>query len=124
MDPEELERHSETLALLNDELTGLLDRVSASLTKIDDKAALVVGYSIAAASFLATRHGQPLAAGFAFGFFGVSAVFAVAVLAVRSYQDFEPRPLLNHYAQQTRAVTLAALTAERVQAAEFNRGQA
>src|SRR6266496_5785751 len=55
MTPDELERQAETLAFINSELVCRLDRQSDSLAKIDNKAVLVVGYALAAASFLATR---------------------------------------------------------------------
>lgn len=123
MTPEELERQAETLAVINNELVGRLDRQSDSLAKVDNKAVLVVGYALAAASFLATRHAQPVLAILAFAAYAAAVCFGIAAIAVRTYQDIEPRQLFNGYTDRTRAATLAAVAAKRVKHFEFNRGR-
>jgi hypothetical protein len=99
--------------LINAEIAARLDRQSDSLAKIDAKAGLVVGYAFAAASFLATRHAQPVIAAFAYVGFGAAAAVGVAALAVSNFQDIEPKGLLAH-ASRTPAETLAALASRRV----------
>jgi hypothetical protein len=59
MKPDEVERQAETLVLINSGLAARLDRQADSLAKIDNKAVVVIGYALAAATFLATRRAQP-----------------------------------------------------------------
>lgn len=121
MNLEKLERQTETLALINDELTSRLARQSDSLTKIDNKAVLVIGYALAAASFLAVKHAQPTLTALAYVAYAAAAGFGIMALVIRNYADIEPRPLLTRYSSQSRAATLAVLTANRVQDFELNR---
>jgi hypothetical protein len=121
MTPDEVERQAETLTLINNELTSRLDRQAGSLANLDNKAVIVIGYALAAATFLATRHAQPVLATSAYGAFAVAAGFGIMVVAIRNYQDIEPRPLFTGYASRSRAVTLAAVAAKRVKHFEFNR---
>ena len=123
MTPDEAEPEAETLALINSELAGRLDRQADSLAKIDNKAVVVIGYALAAATFLATRHAQPALAAFAYAAFAVAVGFGIMVVAVRNYQDIEPRPLFTGYAPRSRPAALAALAATRVKHFEFNRGR-
>jgi hypothetical protein len=123
MTPDEVERQAETLALINSELACRLDRQADCLVKIDNKAVVVIGYALAAATFLATRHAQPGLAACAYGAFAVAAGFGITVVAVRNYQDFEPRALFTGYAPRSRAATLAVVAAMRVKHFEFNRGR-
>ncbi len=121
MTPDEVERQAETLALINSELAGRLDRQADSLAKIDNKAVVVIGYALAAVTFLATRLAQPALAASAYAAFAVAVGFGIMVVAVRNYQDIEPRPLFTGYAPRSRAATLAAMAAKRVKHFEFNR---
>jgi hypothetical protein len=123
MTPDEVERQAETLALINSELAARLDRQADSLAKIDNKAVLVIGYALAAATFLATRHAQPALTVPAYGLFAVAVGFGIMAVAVRNYQDIEPRPLFTGYVPRSRAATLAAVAAKRVKHFEFNRGR-
>lgn len=59
MTPEELERQGATLKLINTELTARLARQADDSAKVDTKAIVIVGYAVAASSFLAIRHAQP-----------------------------------------------------------------
>jgi uncharacterized membrane protein len=119
MTPEELERHADTLAVINNELSSRLDRQSDSLNAIDTKAGLVIGYTLAAASFLATRHAQPVLVGLAYAAYALAAGLGVAALAVWNFREIEPRPLLR-YANRSAAATYAALMATRVQVFDTN----
>ncbi len=121
MTPDELERQAETLAFINSELVGRLDRQSDSLAKIDNKAVLVVGYALAAASFLATRHAQPVLASLAYAVYAAAAGCGIATLALRNYPDIDCRWLVNGYAERSRAAILAALAANRVEDFEFKK---
>jgi hypothetical protein len=120
--PNELEAQEQTLALINTEISGRLDRQSDSLGKIDGKAGLLLGYTIAASSFLSTRSFQPVVGGFAYACFGVAALAGVGALAVWSYQDIEPVPLIAH-ANDSPARLLAALISRRATIYNVNNGR-
>ncbi len=118
---EDLNRQSETLELINDEVTAKLAAQFDSATKIDTKAAVLVGYAGAAASFLATRHAQPIVAALAYVAFGGAAGFGIWAYAVSFYGDVpKPRTLFTKYRARTKAEALAALAATRVKAIESN----
>jgi hypothetical protein len=57
--PAQAPLRDDTLELINTEVTASLARLSDSGTSIDTKAAILVGYAAAAASFLATRRAEP-----------------------------------------------------------------
>jgi hypothetical protein len=121
MTPEELEGHSETLELINFELTTRLDRQTDSSAKIDNKAVVLAGYSVAAASFLATQHPQPVLASLAYAAYAVTFGLSVAAYAVGPAREVpNPRRLLNGYAARTKPQVLIALAAERVKAFDVN----
>ncbi len=119
--PEQLKGQTETLELINSEVTASLARQSDSGSKIDTKAVALVGYAGAASSFLATRHAQPALAVLAYAAFAAAAGFGVSAYAVRLYQNVpEPRHLFTGYMARSKAETLAALAATRVEAFESN----
>src|SRR5260370_17645936 len=64
--PKEPEPQAETLDLINSEISASLARQSDSGKNIDTKAVVLVGYAVAAAAFLATRHAQPVLAALAY----------------------------------------------------------
>jgi hypothetical protein len=118
---EDLEGQAETLELINAELAARLDRQANSDAKIDTKAIALAGYVVVAASFLATRHPQPVLAGLAYAAYVVALGFGVLAYAAGSYRDVpSPRRLFNGYAKRPKAQALAALAAERVKAFEAN----
>jgi hypothetical protein len=111
----------ETLELINDEITASLARQSDSGSKVDTKAVVLVGYAGAAASFLATRHAQPVLAGLAYAAYAAAAGFGIWAYTVRLYRDVPaPRSLFAGYFDRSKAETLAALAATRVSAFEDN----
>jgi hypothetical protein len=113
--PEELDQQAETLELINSEVADRLARQSDSNVRIETKATTLVGFAVAAASFLATQHPQPVLAALAYAAYAAAAGLAALAFAVGSYREVpEPRALLNGYARRSRAQTLAALAAERV----------
>jgi hypothetical protein len=120
MPPDSLEPHVETMTLINAEISARLDRQSDLLGKIETKAGLLLGYTIAASSFLSTRNFQPALGGFAYGLFTVAAIAGVYALAVRNYQDIEPDGLIA-YSNQSPARTLAMLIATRGRAFDLNK---
>jgi hypothetical protein len=121
---EELDLQPETLELINTELAARLERQSDSSAKIDTKAVVLAGYVVAAASFLATQHPEPILAGFAYAAYAIAAGLGVSAYAVRAFRDVpDPRRLFNGYARQPKTQTLAALAAERVKAFEENAGR-
>jgi hypothetical protein len=118
---EEVTLNAETLELINSELTARLARQAGSSDKIDTKAVVLVGYVIAAVSFLATQHPEPILAGLAYAAYAVAAALGVSAYAVRSYGDVpDPRGLFNGYVVLPRSRALAALAAVRVKAFEGN----
>jgi hypothetical protein len=121
MTPEQIETQASTLELINSEITASLARQAGSGQRLDTKPVLLIGYAGAAASFLATRHAQPVLAAFAYAAYAASAAAGIWGYAVRLYQDVpEPRRLFAEYLIKTRAQTLAALAATRVSAFEEN----
>jgi len=121
MTPEELEGRAETLELINVELTARLDRQADSDAKIDTKAVTLIGYTVVAASFLATRHPQAILAGFAYGLDAIAVGLSLWAYALARHQDVpSPRVLFNRYAARSKPAALAALAAERVRAFEAN----
>jgi len=63
IEDDEIESRVGTLEVINAEIAARLGRQFQSGEKIDNKSVVIVGYGIAAASFLATRHVQPVLAG-------------------------------------------------------------
>ena len=111
----------ETLELINAEITASLARQSESGARIDTKAIVVVGYAAAAASFLVTRHAQPVLAAFTYAAYAAAAGLGIWSYAIRSYEDVPtPRSLFNAYWDRARTDVLAALAAARVPAFETN----
>jgi hypothetical protein len=110
MTPEEVEPQNDTLALISGEIAALLDRQTGGLDKIDNKATAMIGYALVAATFLATRHAQPVLAVIAYVAFAAAVASGIAAMAVRTYQDLDPRSLLRYTgwsAPQTRARLIA-----------------
>jgi hypothetical protein len=112
--------HAETLAFLNTELAGRLERQSDSLDKLDTKAVLVVGYALAAVAFLATRSAELILAILTYIAYAAAAGFGLAAVAVRKYHDIEPRVLFSQYWDRSAATAAAALAVQRVEHYEFN----
>ncbi len=118
---DDLQRHAETLELINTEVTASLARQSDAGSSIDTKAVILIGYAGAASSFLTTRHAAPVLAALAYAAYGMAAGFGIWAYAVRLYQDVpEPRQLFNDYHARPKAQVLAALAATRVEAFESN----
>jgi hypothetical protein len=120
--PEDLTRHAETLELINNEVTARLAAQVDSAASIDTKAGILVGYAGAAASFLATRHAQPVLAALAYIAFGAAAGFGIWAYAIRKVYGAVPKPrrLFTEYRARPKAEVLAALAATRVKAIESN----
>jgi hypothetical protein len=111
----------QTLTLINAEITAALARTADSSARIDNKAIVLVGYAAAAASFLATRHPEPVLAGLAYAAYAAAAGFGTWAYAVQAYADApDPRILFNSYWQRSPADVLAALAATRAQAFQAN----
>jgi hypothetical protein len=122
--PEDLDRQGETLELINNEVTAILAAQYDSAARIDTKAAILVGYAGAAASFLATRHSRPVVAALAYVAFGAAVGFGIWAYGVYFYETVpRPRTLFTKYRKRTKAETLAALAATRVKAIESNVGR-
>jgi hypothetical protein len=107
--------------MINAELSGRLDRQADSFAKIDGKATTVTGYVLAAASFLATQHPQPVLGGIAYVAYGAAAVLSITAGAVGRHLDVPaPRVLFDRYSDRPKSEALAALSATRVLAYEMN----
>lgn len=121
MAPRQSELSADTLELINTEITASLGRQVDSGTSIDTKSIVLVGYAGAAASFLATRHAQPVLAGLAYLAYAIAVGLGIWAYAVRLYLDVPtPRHLFYDYLARSKAETLAALAATRVEVFESN----
>ena len=89
--PETLEAQADTLELINAEVAASLARQSASGDRLDTKSVFLVGYAGVAASFLATRHFQPVLGALAFSAYAAAAAFGVLAYSVRLHKDV-PEP--------------------------------
>lgn len=119
--PAQLPQHDDTLELINAEVTASLARLFEAGSSIDTKAAILVGYAAVAASFLATRHAQPVLKVLALAAYGLAAGFGIWAYAVRLYQDVpDPRQLFNAYHAQPKTQVLAVLAATRAETFEHN----
>jgi hypothetical protein len=119
--PAQLPQYDDTLELINAEVTASLARLSDSGNSIDTKAAILVGYAAVAASFLATRHAQPVLTALAYAAYGLTVGLGIWAYAVRLYQDVpDPRQLFNSYYARPKTQVLAVLAATRVDAYESN----
>ena len=112
---------ADTLELINAEITASLTRAADASARIDSKAIVIVGYAGAAASFLATRHPQPVLAALAYAAYAACAGCGIWAYAVATYTDApEPQQLFNTYWDQAPPAILAALAATRAQAFRAN----
>lgn len=117
----DLQPYVETLEVINTEVTASLARQSEAGKSIDTKAVILVGYAVAASSFLATRHSSAVLAVLAYAAYGLAAGFGIWAYAVSLYQDVpEPRQFFNGYLTRSKVQTLAALAATRVEVFESN----
>ena len=118
---EDLERQGATLELINNEVTAILAAQYDSAARLDTKAAILVGYAGAAASFLATRHSRPVVAALAYVAFGAAVGFGIWGYGVYFYETVpKPRTLFTRYRKRTKAEVLATLAATRVKVIERN----
>jgi hypothetical protein len=119
----QLQDHLDTVELIHDEVAASLTRQAEAGARIDTKAGVLVGYTGAAVSFLATRHGhvQPVLTGLSYAAFAAAACLGVWTFTVRLY-DYVPAPrrLFDGYLAQPKVSALAAITASRVKAYESN----
>jgi len=123
MTPSQLEDHLETLELIYDEVAASITGQTEAGVRIDTKASVLVGYTGAAVSFLATRHThvQPVLAGLSYATFALAACFGVWTFGIRWYEYVPaPRRLFDGYLAQSKAHTLAAIAAARVKVYETN----
>jgi Ca2+/Na+ antiporter len=121
MTENDLEGQTGTLEIVNAELVARLDRQFDSAAKIDNKAVVLLGYTVAASSFLATRHPELVLGVLAYTAYVVAAAFGVGAFGVGADQDVpDPRGLFDGYVERSKAQTLAALGAQRVIAFESN----
>lgn len=111
----------DTLELINTEIADSSGRQVDSGTSIDTKSIVLVGYAIAASSFLATHRAQPVLALLAYLAYAAAVGFGISAYAVRLYLDVPtPRHLFYSYLERSKADTLAALAATRVEVFEKN----
>ena len=119
--PEDLDGQGETLELINNEVTAILTAQYDSAARIDTKAAILVGYAGAAASFLATRHSRPVLVALAYVAFGAAVGFGIWAYGVYFFETVpKSRTLFTRYRKRTKAEVLAALAATRVKVIERN----
>jgi len=116
------DRAEETLALLNEELKGRLERQDATAARLDTKLTLVIGFVVAAIPLLLARQIELIA--------GITAVVALASVFVVALDGLrprhwrvvpEPQPLVDEFSGRTPYEVLGALVGTRVVAFERNR---
>jgi hypothetical protein len=120
-DPVAMPDDAGTLEQLNSEIAAAHERLSDALSSADAKTVLVVGYALAAATFLATQHPEKILGALAYLAFGLAVVSAIFAYAIRNYREVEPRVLFNDYFDKDKAELLRALAATRVQHYEHNK---
>jgi hypothetical protein len=120
-----VEDQTETLDLINTELSGRITRQATAGSQVDTKAALLAGVAAAATQFLATRKdAASLYATLAYISYATAFLAAVAAYALARYQDVpEPRDFVRKCAHRTKAETLSNLVATRVKVYEANRSK-
>lgn len=122
MTPEELQAQLETVDLINTEVTAVLGQQSDDAAKIEARAIVLVGYAGALSAFLATRHPQVVLGALAYTAYAGAAAFGIVsfMLAPGWKLQIAPRHLFTKYLERSKADTLAALAATRVEMYEAN----
>jgi hypothetical protein len=106
----------ETLDLINTEITARLARQFDSATSIDTKAVVLVGYAGVAATFLTTRHAQPVLATLAYVAFATAAGFGIWAYAVSYWTEVpNPRWIYDEYRVKSKIDVLDTLASTRAQ---------
>ncbi|WP_233436171.1 hypothetical protein [Streptomyces anulatus] len=121
MTPAEIEAQTDTLELLNNEVTSRLARQSESLAKIDTKAVFLIGFAATAAQFLATHQRHEVLAYCAFAAYAIALVTGVLTFRVAEHKDLEPRPMLAAHVGSPKGRVMAELAASRAVIFEKNK---
>jgi hypothetical protein len=99
-----------TLRLVHAELKDRASRLDASTSRLDTKATTLLGFVLAAGTFLATQETGGWWKVPSFIAFAVAAYFGIQAMRVRVFKDApEPAPLVEHVAAKSEAVALALL---------------
>lgn len=111
----------ENLRLINHEISARYDRLSDSSSRLDTKATTLVGFVLAAATFLAAHPGPAGWRAVAFVTMAVAAAFGFAALLPRKHKDApEPAPLWQYMAARSEQATLAVVVAAKIKAFKAN----
>jgi hypothetical protein len=122
MTSDEPEADEATLSLINAEISAAVEQLDEGRGHIGDRAGLLLGYTIVAASFLSTRKFEPVLAGFAYGCFAIAAIAGVWALALRKVRAIDPVELAS-LSNSGHAAVLAALIAMRQEIFKYNYGR-
>lgn len=117
----EPEDNLDNLRLIHDEISARSNRLDANGARLDSKATTLLGFVLAAATFLAA-HDSPIGWKVAaFAAMSIAGGLGIAAMRPRKHQDApEPGPLWNHMKARQESVTLALLIAAKVEAFEKN----
>jgi len=112
----------ETLRLINAEISARAGRLDTSTSRLDTKATTLLGFVLAAVTFLAAQKTggwwkvPPLVA------YGIAAYFGQQAMRPRSFKDApEPQILVEHVAARGEAAALLLLIHAKVRAFAENR---
>lgn len=112
----------DNVRLINDEISARLGRLDANGARLDAKATTLLGFVLAAATFLAAHTGPHWWKLAAFVALGVSGVFGLAAMRPRTHHDSpEPAPLWADMKARTEMATLALLIESKVKVFKLNK---
>jgi hypothetical protein len=111
----------ETLRLVHQEVSERSSRLAANSDRIDTKATTLLGFVLAAATFLASKSPQPVLAVLGYLGFTLAGYFGIRSMRPRAFKDApEPGPLMRDVAPRSEAAALTLITTAKVQAFEHN----
>lgn len=124
MDDDEIiaERHR-TRALLDDELRQRLDVQRTAAERVETKANIVLGFSIAAGQFVLRSEASSAWLAPSVAAFALSIAASLYVLTVRRHEEINPTTLVPDLWNATTAEAHQALIEARLWALEENRGR-
>jgi len=111
-----------TLRLLNDEITARASRLDTNTSRLDTKATTLLGFVLAAVTFLAAQKTGGLWKVPPFLAYGLAAYFGHQAMRPRLFKDApEPAPLAEHVSARGEAAALLLVIHAKVKAFTENR---
>jgi hypothetical protein len=113
MPEQEIQSANPTLHFINTEIGAALDRQSHALDQIEAKTAVVVGYAVAAAAFLATRPFEWILGVAGYLMLALSVGYAIRSYWTGRYPEISPSELFNRYYDKEVDDVVRAVAASR-----------